>query len=114
MPHKATWSEVSAHELREVGGEAEGEAGVNGAGGFGFLVTDIDGPGGDFVAVGVLLGLGSVEEYASPGSWVGEFGGLLCYRIGRVVSPFNRIICLCVHGLFFVVPSWFGVLPFTV
>ena len=77
---------VPGHALGKVEGEAEGEAGVNGAGGFGFVVPDIDTPGWNLVAIGILLRLGSVEENASPGSWVGN---LVCAElIGRVVEPF--------------------------
>ena len=82
---------VPGHALSKVEGEAERETGINGAGGFGFVVPDIDGPGWDLVAFGILLRLWSVEENASPGSRV---GGLICAElIGRVEEPFILLIC---------------------
>ena len=47
-------------------GEVETKARVNGVLRLGLLVADIDKPDGDFVAVGVLVGFGAVEEYAAP------------------------------------------------
>ncbi len=69
---------VAGHAVRKVLSEGETETGVNGVEGFGFFVADIDVPNGDFVAVGVLVGLRAVKEHAAPKSGIG--GGVVQFK----------------------------------
>ena len=71
---------VLGHALGELFGGLEAVELVNGVGGFGFLVADVNEPDGDFVTVAVLVGLRAVEKDAAP--FAGGGGGGVAFKGG--------------------------------
>src|ERR1041385_3781045 len=63
---------VLRHALGEFLGGFEVVEFVNRVGGFGFLVANVNEPDGDFVPVGVLVGLRAVEKHRSEERRVGK------------------------------------------
>ncbi len=98
---------VSGHAVGEVLGEGEGEAGVNGAGGFGLLVADIYAPGRECVPHGpsspsaFCWGSGPSKNTPRQGPGLASSAVFCVTGLGGLKSPSAFSLFMIVFMVFF-------------